>query len=121
MIKYFLGVIIFSIMVLIYYFFNPSNYILFPKCPFFALTGLKCPGCGSQRAIHSLLHLKISEAFEFNAFLLISLPIIFVLLFVEFYKLKFPMFYSKINNSCFIGVYFIVTIFWWLLRNMYNW
>ena len=32
---------------------QPGHY---PTCPFLALTGLYCPGCGSLRAIHDLAH-----------------------------------------------------------------
>lgn len=48
----------------------------FPKCPFNWATGLRCPGCGAQRAIHELLHLHLAEAFGHNALLMISLPVL---------------------------------------------
>ncbi|MEI7617554.1 MAG: DUF2752 domain-containing protein [Actinomycetota bacterium] len=38
-----------------------------PACPFFASTGLWCPGCGLTRATHALLHGHIATAFGFNA------------------------------------------------------
>ena len=40
----------------IYFALDPSRSDLFPRCVFLSLTGYKCPGCGSQRAIHALLH-----------------------------------------------------------------
>jgi hypothetical protein len=39
---------------------------LFPACPFHSLTGLYCTGCGSQRALHDLLHLDLSGSFSHN-------------------------------------------------------
>lgn len=66
----------FAAIALIYRQFNPVESNLFPKCPFLVTTGLKCPGCGSQRAIHHLLHLNISSAFAENAILVISIPYI---------------------------------------------
>ncbi len=30
------------------------------------LTGLLCPGCGSQRAIHQLLHGHLAASFQYN-------------------------------------------------------
>ncbi|WP_225974845.1 DUF2752 domain-containing protein [Arachidicoccus ginsenosidivorans] len=48
----------------------------FPKCPFRSLTGLQCPGCGSQRAIHDLLNLDILGAFRENALMVVSIPYI---------------------------------------------
>ena len=38
-----------------------------PVCPTKALLGIDCPGCGSLRMIHSLLHLDVSAAVRFNA------------------------------------------------------
>ena len=55
------------LLVSLYYFFNPTVSIFFPKCPFHTITGLYCPGCGSQRAIHDLMHLNIFEAINHNA------------------------------------------------------
>ena len=46
-------------------------------------TGLKCPGCGFQRAIHSLLHLDFVIDFRFNALLVSSLPVVIVLEYAE--------------------------------------
>ncbi|MFV0506503.1 MAG: DUF2752 domain-containing protein [Bacteroidales bacterium] len=38
------------------------------------LTGYQCPGCGSQRALHQLLHLNIDEALKLNALFVVGLP-----------------------------------------------
>lgn len=80
--------VIMAIVFLIYYTYNPENSSLFPKCPFLLLTNFKCPGCGSQRAIHALLHLDIKSAIAYNALLVFSLPIIAVLIYAEFYREK---------------------------------
>lgn len=48
----------------------------FLGCPFRLLTGLLCPGCGSQRAVHDLLHFRVWEAFEHNALLVLSIPLL---------------------------------------------
>ena len=53
---------------------NPSSSRLFPPCPFHAATGLYCPGCGSTRAAHHLLHGRFATAFDFNALMVVSLP-----------------------------------------------
>lgn len=59
------------------YFFYDARYVAFlPRCPFYVLTGLYCPGCGSQRAISSLLHGEILSALQFNVLLIIFLPIL---------------------------------------------
>ena len=58
----------------IFLLFDPEQYALFPKCPSLLLTGYECPGCGSQRAIYHLLHLRIGTAFRYNALLVLLLP-----------------------------------------------
>jgi hypothetical protein len=38
-----------------------------PACPFKALTGWDCPGCGSTRMLHALLHGNPAAAARYNA------------------------------------------------------
>ena len=54
--------------------FSPTSTRLFPPCPFRSVTGLDCPGCGSTRALHHLLHGRVLTAFDFNPLLVASLP-----------------------------------------------
>ena len=44
-----------------------------PPCPFRALTGLYCPGCGSTRCLHALAHLDLADAMAMNPLLVLSL------------------------------------------------
>lgn len=55
--------------------FDPSSYPFYPICFFHQATGLLCPGCGSLRAMHQLLHGHVSAAFHFNPLLVLSLPL----------------------------------------------
>ena len=50
-----------------FYLFDPEEMAVFPRCPFLLATGYECPGCGSQRAIHDMLHLDLKSAFSQNA------------------------------------------------------
>jgi len=54
--------------------FEPGKSGLFPSCPFRMLTGFTCPGCGSTRGLHRLLHGDVIAAFEFNPLMVVSLP-----------------------------------------------
>ena len=74
----------------IYYVYDPAT-MPFPRCPFLMLTGWECPGCGSQRAIHSLLHLDIAAAWRYNALLVLSIPYV-VLLVVAYLGICFQRF-----------------------------
>ena len=58
----------------ILFFFSPTQHPFYPRCPLHAMTGLHCPGCGSLRAIHSLLHGDLASALHFNALLVLALP-----------------------------------------------
>jgi hypothetical protein len=54
--------------------FDPNGGGFYPVCLFHQATGLLCPGCGSLRAMHQLLHGHVLAAFEFNPLLLLCLP-----------------------------------------------
>ena len=117
---------------IIYFTFNPVESVLFPKCPFLTLTGLKCPGCGSQRAIHALLHLDILSAFQHNALLIISIPYIILLLAVKIFPhfLRFfhvipvqagiPNFQKKIQHQIIIYSYLVLVLIFWITRNIFG-
>lgn len=46
-----------------------------PACPFHALTGLYCPGCGSLRALRHLLHGEVLQSLQCN-FLLVPVLVL---------------------------------------------
>lgn len=48
--------------------FDPRSAGFFPKCPMFLWTGLQCPGCGTTRALHALVHGDLAAAVRFNPF-----------------------------------------------------
>jgi hypothetical protein len=54
---------------------NPARGGWFPPCPLHAATGLYCPGCGSTRAIHDLLHVDLAGAFTLNPLLVLVAPV----------------------------------------------
>jgi hypothetical protein len=54
--------------------FDPAGQDALPGCAFHALTGLYCPGCGSCRALHQLLHGHLGAALGLNLLMVLSLP-----------------------------------------------
>jgi hypothetical protein len=56
------------------YCFDPSQGGIYPVCLFHRMTGLMCPGCGSLRALHQLLHGHPAKAFQFNPLLVTWIP-----------------------------------------------
>ena len=48
----------------------------FPVCPFYAMTGFYCPGCGTLRCLHALLHGDLRSAVGFNAMTVLLAPLL---------------------------------------------
>ncbi len=65
------------------YRFPPESYGFYPPCPFHALTGLLCPGCGATRALAALLHGNLKEAMHWNGLFVVLVPILLVYLAIE--------------------------------------
>jgi hypothetical protein len=53
---------------------DPNEPGLYPLCPFRALTGWDCPGCGTLRALHALTQGDLARAADHNVLLLAVLP-----------------------------------------------
>lgn len=104
----------------IYYAVDPSSSSVFPRCGFLSLTGYKCPGCGSQRAVHALLHGDVATAFRFNAMLLISIPWVAYCLLAETQRVRNPRLYVRLNSHLVILLFFVAVLLWWVLRNIFN-
>jgi len=64
-----------AVLLVMLYGHNPAGSSLFPPCPFRAATGgLLCPGCGTLRGLHQLLHGHLGRALALNALMVVSLP-----------------------------------------------
>ncbi|MBD2713984.1 DUF2752 domain-containing protein [Microvirga sp. STR05] len=59
----------------LYFRLDPAHYP-FPRCPVYWLTGLHCPGCGTQRALHALLHGHVGQAAGFNLLAAVLAPVV---------------------------------------------
>lgn len=105
----------------IYYALDPSTSDAFPRCSFLSLTGYKCPGCGSQRAVHALLNGDVAGAFRFNALLMIAVPWMGLCLFAESRRTRNPRLYARLNPELLMSLFLALTLSWWLLRNIFDW
>lgn len=105
----------------IFFYIDPNVYPLFPKCPFLVLTGLECPGCGSQRAVHQLLHLNIAGAFHQNPLLVLYIPYLMVGLYLEYLggKQRFPVMRNFLFGKVAAIIIFISIILFWIGRNIF--
>lgn len=104
----------------IYYLFSPAESSCFPQCPFHTVTGLDCPGCGSQRAMHHLLHFRIIDAFTSNPLLIAAIPYILICIYLEYFggKEKSPRLRRSLYSKGAIYMVLIVIILYWIGRNL---
>jgi len=93
----------------ILYRFDPTTAGFFPPCMFRKLTGLLCPGCGTTRALHHLLHGDVGAAFALNPMLFAVAP-----------------FTAAATTSRRFATHpvtgwaaAVVTMVWWVARNVY--
>ena len=89
--------------------YNPEEVPFFPRCPVFMLTGLKCPGCGTARALHCLLHGEVTQAIAFNPILALAFPLLGLLL----------LFPNLAHSTSLCWGVFAVVVFHTVLRNVF--
>ncbi len=98
--------------------FEPGRTGFFPACPFRTLTGLDCPGCGSTRGLHQLVHGNFIAAFEFNPLLIILVPLSLYMLFLWTRSAITgrPMPQVSIPSS-YVWTFVVVVFGFWIFRN----
>jgi hypothetical protein len=57
------------------FFLDPATTGFYPPCLFTTLLGTQCPGCGSLRAAHQLLHGNFREAWSLNPTIMVVAPL----------------------------------------------
>lgn len=105
---------------LLYFYFDPAYSRYFPPCPFHTLTGLFCPGCGSQRAFHDLLHGNVLSSADHNLLFTAALPI---LGYSAVAQVSTILFGKRMGQHLFYSTGFAVLVLvlvtaFWLLRNV---
>ncbi|MCF6348701.1 MAG: DUF2752 domain-containing protein [Flavobacteriaceae bacterium] len=111
--------LLFGVVAFFYFMINPSEVDFLLQCPLYKTTGVYCPGCGSQRAIHHLLHLNFIKAATNNILLLLGLLSVayhYGILFVNRYFNK--NYKSIFNNTKSLLIILIIIILFWILRNI---
>ena len=106
---------------IVYFYFDPSSSKLFPRCLFLETTGVKCPGCGSQRAVHALLHGQVGEAWHYNAMLVVAIPLIGFYLLVSVMQERWQRLYRVLFSRVVLLSLVGLIVLWWVLRNVAGW
>ncbi len=114
----------------LYLLIDPAENSWMPKCVFHAVTGLDCPGCGSQRMLHALLNLDFRSAFEANALLLCSMPYLLLWIVVEFSPQRWPdhpkysprlrKLHTALNSRTAVIIIVAALILWFIIRNLHG-
>lgn len=101
------------------YLLNPETSDLYPPCPFLAITGFYCPGCGTLRALHQLTRGHPLAALDLNPLTMLLLP------FVAYFLASQAMFAvtGRPLRKFFVGPALIwallgIVLVYWLLRNV---
>ena len=89
-----------------------SPRVMFPVCPFKALTGLNCPACGGLRMTHDVLNGDLAAAVVDNVFLLVGLPMLAAWLLVRWRRGQ------PLMTMPAIVVIAVAAITWTVVRNL---
>jgi hypothetical protein len=113
--------VLFAVACVVLYYLDPVKYVFMPKCPFKMLTGLDCPGCGFQRAMHALLHGHVMQAIRFNLFLVISVPYIIALAVGNFvlHGERQRKVLSVLECRTAVYTYIVLYFVWMVVRNIF--
>ena len=108
-------IIIISIVLILYYF-----QIINIPCLFREITHFYCPGCGISRALRSLIHLDLYQAFRYNNLIIILLPIIIIYYLekiLNYFNIK-NLNITKFMNNTFWIILLVIVISYGILRNI---
>lgn len=64
-----------AVIAAVLFFHDPATAGFYPPCLFKTVLGMGCPGCGSLRAVHQLLHGNVAAAWGLNRLIFIAAPL----------------------------------------------
>ncbi|RSN66928.1 MULTISPECIES: DUF2752 domain-containing protein [Actinomadura] len=98
---------------------DPNEQGHYPTCPFLALTGYQCPGCGALRTVHAVAHGQLGEAVALNVFTVTMLPVLL------FFWVRWAVARArdrptrtKAADPRLIWAFFAVVMVFWVVRNL---
>lgn len=117
----FLGaVVLFVLFIYVYTYISPETAVWMPKCQLKTLTGLQCPGCGTQRALHAVLNGDIWAAVAYNPLLVLSVPyaLLVLLTLLPQFNSSFPKLRNILLAQKSIWVLLVVLLVYTIVRNV---
>lgn len=100
------------------YWFEPGRSGFFPVCLFRLCTGYTCPGCGSTRAAHQILHGHFVTAFMLNPLFLLAIPfLVFAFLRYSVIVMRGGVPRQNALPACYIYALFVIVLAFWIFRN----
>lgn len=98
--------------------FEPGKSGFFPICLFRFFTGFTCPGCGSTRAVHQILHGHIETAFMLNPLLLLAMPfMLYAFLRYSVIVMRGGVPRQNVLPAVYIYALFFIVLSFWIFRN----
>jgi hypothetical protein len=98
--------------------FEPGKTGFFPICMFRFFTGFTCPGCGTTRALHQILHGHFLTAFTLNPLFIIAIPfMLFAFLRYTVTVLRGGVLRPNALPASYIYAIFFVVLSFWIFRN----
>jgi len=103
------------------YFAGPTPPAWYPPCPFHALTGLYCPGCGSARVLHDLAHGHLLDACGHNILIVALAPFLLAWAVISLWRglrhnqppLRAPLGAARILLVVIVAFWIASNLPWW--------
>lgn len=115
-----LGVAVALAVCLVLAFVDPTSALWPFHCPFKLITGLQCPGCGFQRALHALLQGDVAAAARYNFFFLYAIPYLLVIILSDVLprgKVQSRL-QAAVGNRYVVWFYIVSFFVWLIVRNV---
>ncbi len=97
---------------------DPNEAGHYPSCPFLALTGLWCPGCGTMRMLHHLTDGDVVDAFWMNPLGFVLLPVLLAYWVQWTYRVATGSPRGAPLASWVVWTFLAVVVAYWVLRNL---
>ncbi|MEG0499640.1 MAG: DUF2752 domain-containing protein [Rikenellaceae bacterium] len=101
---------------------DPLDAAWMPKCFTYQWFGIRCPGCGTQRALHSLLSGDLKAAFFYNPLMVLSVPYLLMAIVLDSKSIraKHPKLHQLFLGERAIWLLLAVLLIYTIVRNYFE-